>query len=133
MIGREDIESWLIRTELDFEEIEQGMWMVRPEPAEGSSEAPPVVISHQPPVLLFRAAIRPAPEDDDERRLELFGRLLELNANDLVHGSYGLEDGEIVLTDTLELETLDFEEFRASLESLALAVTSHAPDLLKDG
>lgn len=132
MIGREDIESWLIRTELDFEEIEQGMWMVRPEPAEESADAPPVVISHQPPVLLFRAAIREAPEGTDQR-LDLFRRLLELNANDLVHGAYGLEDGEVVLTDTRELETLDFEEFRASLESLTLAVSSHAPELVKDG
>lgn len=132
MIGREDIESWLIRTELDFEEIEQGMWMVRPEPAEETSEAPPVVISHQPPVLLFRAAIRATPEGTDER-LGLFRRLLELNANDLVHGAYGLEEGEVVLTDTLELETLDFEEFRASLESLTLAVSSHVAELLNDG
>lgn len=134
MIGREDIESWLIRTELDFEEIEQGMWMVRPEPVEETAEAPPVVISHQPPVLLLRAAIRGLPdEDDDGANLRLFRRLLELNANDLVHGAYGLEEGEVVLTDTLELETLDFEEFRASLESLTLAVSSHVPELVKDG
>ncbi len=134
MIGKEDIESWLIRTELDFEEIEQGMWMVRADPAEEAIDAPPVVISHQPPVLLLRAAIRGLPEEgDDETNLRLFRRLLELNANDLVHGSYGLEEGEVVLTDTLELETLDFEEFRASLESLTLAVTSHVQELVKDG
>ena len=133
MIGKEDIESWLIRTELDFEEIEDGIWMVRPSTGGdgGGGEGPPVMLSHQEPVLFLRAAIREAPEESDAK-LRLFRRLLELNANDLVHGAYGLEDGEVVLTDTLELETLDFEEFRASLESLTMAVSSHVPELVKD-
>ena len=133
MIGKEDIESWLIRTELDFEEIEEGIWMVRPSSGgDGAAgEGPPVMLSHQEPVLFLRAAIREAPEDADAQ-VKLFRRLLELNANDLVHGAYGLEEGEVVLTDTLELETLDFEEFRASLESLTMAVSSHVPELVKD-
>lgn len=130
MIGKEDIESFLIRTELDFEEIEDGIWMVTPEPGEEGARPAPVVVSHVPPVLLLRAGIREEPEEADEQ-LPLFRRLLELNANDLVHGSYGLEDGEVVLTDTLELETLDFTEFQASLESLTMAVSSHGPELVK--
>lgn len=131
MIGKEDIESWLIRTELDFEEIEDGIWVVRPSAAgDGADDEPPVMLSHQEPVLFLRAAIRHAPEETDAQ-VKLFRRLLELNANDLVHGAYGLEEGEVVLTDTLELETLDFEEFRASLESLTMAVSSHVPELVK--
>ncbi len=58
-----------------------------------------------------------------------YKRLLELNASDLVHGAYGLEDGEIVLSDALEVENLDFTEFQASLESLSLALTSHKDQL----
>lgn len=133
MIDREDIESWLIRTELDFEEIEDGIWMIRSSPGGegGGDEEPPLMLSHQAPVLFLRAAIREAPEEGDAQ-VKLFRRLLELNANDLVHGAYGLEEGEVVLTDTLELETLDFEEFRASLESLTMAVSSHAPELAED-
>ena len=132
MIGKEDIESWLIRTELDFEEIEDGIWMVRPSGGEeASAPEPPVMLSYQPPVILMRAGMREVPDEDDQQ-LDLYRRLLELNANDLVHGSYGLEDGEVVISDTLELETLDFEEFRASLESLTLAVTSHGPELATD-
>jgi len=132
MIAKEDIESWLIRTELDFEEIDDGIWIVRPATGEEAAvPEPPVMLSYQPPVILMRAAMRDAPEEDDQR-LRLYRRLLELNATDLVHGSYGLEDGEVVISDTLELETLDFEEFRASLESLTLAVTSHGPELATD-
>ena len=43
----------------------------------------------------------------------------------MVRGPYGLENGELIISDTLELETLDFHELRASTESIELAATSH--------
>ena len=55
----------------------------------------------------------------------LYRALLELNATDIVHGAYGIEDGELILTDTLELQNLDFEELQASVESLQFAAASH--------
>lgn len=131
MVTREDIESYLIRTELDFEEVDDGIWVVRPERSEGQAIEPAVVVSHLPPVMVLRSSIRQAP-DDESAQLRLFRRLLELNATDLVHGAYGLENGEVILSDTLELENLDFSEFQASLESLALAVTSHWQQLTTD-
>ena len=42
-----------------------------------------------------------------------------------MHGSYGLEGDHVVLTDTLELENLDFSEFEASFDSITLALASH--------
>ena len=51
--------------------------------------------------------------------------LLVWNATDVVHGAYGIEEGDLVLTDTLELETLDFPELQASLESMQMAAASH--------
>jgi len=134
MTTQEDLESYLIRSELDFEELADGMWIVRADSGEGAPPPGPhttIVVSYTPPVLLLRAGIREAPEDSAARE-RLFGRLLELNATDLMHGSYGLEDGEVVLSDTLELENLDFSEFRASLESLSLALTSHHDELTGD-
>jgi hypothetical protein len=131
MISRDDIESYLIRTELDFEELEEGIWMVRPTTEEEVSPEHAVVVSYSPPLVLLRAGIRETPSGEASQ-VRLFRRLLELNANDLVHGSYGLEDGEVVLSDTLELENLDFSEFRASLESLSLALTSHLQELTED-
>ena len=59
------------------------------------------------------------------RRSELLRELLELNARDLVHGAYGLEGDKVVLTDTLELENLDFNEFEASFDSITLAIAQH--------
>ena len=127
MVDREDIESFLIRTEVDFQEIGEGLWYVLPMSDE-PGEHPGIVVTHQPPLVVFRADIRDLPIDDEEQ-LQLYRRLLELNAMDLVHGAYGLGDGGVILSDTLDLENLDFSEFRASLESLALAITSHVPEL----
>ena len=42
-----------------------------------------------------------------------------------MHGSYGLEGDHVVLTDALELENLDFNEFEASFDSITLALASH--------
>lgn len=128
MVTREDIESWLIQTELDYEELGEGIWLVRPQESEEPGPVPAVVVSYAPPVVVLRSGIRRAPEEE-EAAFRLYRRLLELNATDLVHGAYGVEDGEVILTDTLELENLDFSEFRASLESLALAITSHREEL----
>ena len=130
MLNREDIESFLIRADAEFEELDEGLWVVHPD---GDSEGtqPAILVSYQPPVLVCRADVRDLPIDDEDQ-LALYRRLLELNAVDLVHGAYGLENGEIILSDTLELENLDFSEFRVSLESLSLALTSHWDSLTDD-
>ena len=43
----------------------------------------------------------------------------------MVHGSYGVEGSQVVLTDALQLKNLDFNEFQASLDSITLALASH--------
>lgn len=128
MISREDIESFLIRSDLDSEEIEEGLWVLHS--SSGEAE-PPIAVSYSPPLLVMRSRLMTAPEDDKEQ-LATFRRLLQMNATDLIHGSYGLEDGEVILTDALELENLDYSEFLASLESLALAVSSYRHALQTD-
>ena len=66
---------------------------------------------------------------DESALATLSRRLLELNASDLVHGSYGIEDDSIVLTEALELSHLDYEEFLAAYESMTLALASHLREL----
>ena len=66
---------------------------------------------------------------DGVRTATLTRRLLELNASDLLHGSYGIQNENIVLTEALELSALDFEEFLASYESMTLALASHLREL----
>ena len=121
MVTREDIESFLGRLgggTIESREIEPGLWIAR------TSEDAEVVVHFAPPVVLLRVRVMELPAAEP-RRGELFRQLLELNARDLVHGSYGLEGDHVVLTDTLELENLDYSEFEASFDSVTLALASH--------
>lgn len=70
----------------------------------------------------------PIPKDP-ARAAAMSRQLLEYNARDLVHGSYGLEGDVVVLTDALLLADLDFTEFEASVDSLSLALASHVSAL----
>jgi len=118
MVTRDDLESYLIRMDLDFEEVDEGMYLVQPR-----NDGPPVVVHHTPPLLVARLKVMTVPEGRD--LAELFETLLVWNATDVVHGAYGIEEGDLVMTDTLELETLDFPELQASLESMQMASASH--------
>ncbi len=117
MVTREDLESFLIRMDLDWEEVDEGMFLVQ-SPSGG------VVVHLSDPVLLLRLKVMDLPANGADLT-DLYRCLLELNATDIVHGAYGIEEGELILSDTLELENLDFEELQASVESLQYAASSH--------
>jgi Tir chaperone family protein CesT len=121
MITKDDIQSFLDRFEggsLTVMEIEPNLWLAR------TIDDAEVVIHYAPPVVILRVRVMELPASEP-RRSELFRQLLEYNARELVHGSYGLEGDHVVLTDTLELENLDFSEFEASFDSITLALASH--------
>jgi hypothetical protein len=71
------------------------------------------------------------PAQDKVNREELFQTLLTLNAAEMMHGAYGLEGGKIVISDALQLENLDFNEFQATIDDITLAVADHYPRLAK--
>jgi hypothetical protein len=127
MVTREDIEGFLDRIAADgatHREIEPGLWAISP----GGQLGVDVIVHYTPPVLLLRVKVMDIPNDNG-RGADLNRRLLELNATDLVHGSYGIADRSIVLTEALELDHLDFEEFLASYESMTLALATHLREL----
>ncbi len=127
MVTREDIETFLDRLSSDgasHAELEPGLWIVRP----GGAIDFDVVVTHNPPVVLLRVKVMPLPADAAELAA-LSRRLLELNATDLLHGSYGIDREDVVLTEAMELAHLDFEEFLASYESMTLSLTSHLREL----
>lgn len=127
MINREDVETFLDRLSNEgatYREIETGLWAVNP----GGALDLSVVIHHSPPVLVLRVKVMDTPLDD-ATGARLNRRLLELNATDLLHGSYGIDDGTIVLTEALELSQLDFQEFLAVYESITLALAAHLREL----
>jgi hypothetical protein len=49
----------------------------------------------------------------------------------MVHGAYALENNNVIIIDTLELDTMDIEELQASLDAIGLAVAQHYPILSK--
>jgi len=127
MVTKEDIESFLDRMTTDgteYSEVNDGMWVVKPE---GALETE-VVVHYSPPVVLLRVKVMNLP-DGDTTVAALSRRLLQLNATDLVHGSYGIESDSVVLTEALELSHLDYEEFLASYEGMTVALASHLREL----
>ena len=123
MVTREDVESFLLRMEVDMEEVEPGMWVTNADDGDART-----VVHYSPPLLVLRTKVLDVPQDE-QQCLGLFRRLLELNATDLVHGAYGIEEGDVILSDSLELENLDFNELQASVDSMQLAVASHLESL----
>src|SRR3954470_11247437 len=127
MLTKDDIESFLVRlgaTGATFSEVQPGFWIVRPNPESELS----VAVNFSPPVLLLRVDVMTLPGDASQSAT-LTRRLLELNASDLLHGSYGIQENQIVLTEALELLALDYEEFLATYESMTLALASHMREL----
>jgi hypothetical protein len=123
MMTRDDVESYLLRTGLDHPEIGDGMWLVH-----GGDDGAGIVIHFSPPLLVFRLKVMDLPADET-RCAGLYRRLLELNATDLVHAAYALEEGDVILTESLEVENLDFNEFQATLDSFHMALASHLDSL----
>ena len=116
------VEEYLIDLMYTYREVEPNFWLL--EDPEHSLEG--VAIIYTDPLVIILVQVMDAPR---EKRLEFFTKLLELNASDLFHGAYGLDKEKIVLIDTLEYDTLDYSEFRASLDAVSLALAQHYPVL----
>lgn len=130
MVNKEDVERFLDRLSADgadgatYSELEPGLWIVKPSGELDFS----VVVHFSPPVVVLRVKVMTLPTEPNSLAT-LSRRLLELNATDLVHGSYGIEDDSIVMTEALELAHLDYEEFLAAFESITVALASHLREL----
>lgn len=125
MRTREDIESYLLRSNLSFNDVgdaadeeDEAMWLVR-----DTTTGENIVVRMAGPLLLFRVKVLDL--DHVREREPLFLRLLELNAQDMVHGAYGIADGAVVLTAGLPLESLDYNEFQVTVDDLTLALNNH--------
>ena len=129
MVTKDDIEGFLDRLQQDgasYKEVEPGLWVVKP----GGELDFDLVVHFSPPVVVLRVKVMELPKEK-ATLAELSRRLLELNASDLVHGSYGIEQNSnsIVLTEALELGHLDYEEFLSAYEGMTLALASHLREI----
>ena len=123
MITREDIQSWLDRLEGG---ALGGQW--RSSPTSGSPETPDdaeVVVHYAPP-----GGHPPGAGDGAARRASRAAPSCSGSCSSTTPGSWctaptDSRANHVVLTDTLELENLDFSEFEASFDSITLALASH--------
>lgn len=121
---REDVETYLYQLDRRFED-QNGTLLVST-----GANLPPIAIQVAPPIVVFRVTIGAVPEDATHK-LRLFQRLLEHNASDLMHVSYGIEGHTVVLSGALALDNLDINELEATLSDLDLALVRHVPGLFE--
>ena len=121
MKGPEDIEAYLIRVGLPFEQIAPDIWNIHTDHSN-------LVVSIAGPVVVFRTKVMELPPKNRE---QLYETLLRLNTSDMVHGAFGIEDGSVVIANALALENLDYNEFSGVVDDFGLAVAKHYPTLSK--
>lgn len=126
MRTREDIESYLMRSNLSFQSVSEGeeddMWLVR-----DSAEGENIIVTLAGSLLLFRVKVMEL--DGISDRMGLFENLLTFNAEDMVHGAYGIADDHVVLTAGIPAENVDYNEFQGIVDDLTLALTNHYESL----
>jgi hypothetical protein len=118
MAGKEKVQSYLVDLGLSYEEVDANTWLITDE----DKGLKNIVVLVSEPLVILRVKVMELP---DWERGRLYERLLRLNAEDLLHGAYALEGDHVILIDTLELESMDLEDFRASLEAMGLALAQH--------
>ena len=116
------IEQYLIDLKYSYQEVKPNFWLI--DDAEHSLEG--MIIMYTEPLIIFRLQVMNVPKKSQQ---ELFSKLLELNASDMIRGSYGIEGDKVVITDTLQYESFTFADFQASLDAIGLALTQHYPIL----
>jgi hypothetical protein len=117
-----DVESYLLQMQVDHEELREGTWIIK---VDGVDQ---LMLTLAGPVLVFRVKVMEVPRHNRE---EMFRTLLELNATEMMHGAYGVEGDSVIISDALQLENLDYNEFAATIDDIALAVASHHGRLAK--
>ena len=120
----EDLEGFLGRLERRFEKLPEGTYIV----SMGGGR-PLVAMRLAPPVLVLEVVIGKVPSAPPEQLSTLYRRLLEFNADGLLHAAYGLQGDQIQLSAALELESVDLNELEAVLADLDMALAEQVPAL----
>jgi len=120
------IVQYLIDLMLSYQQVGENLWLLDDE--EHGLQG--VAVMHTDPLVIIRAEIFDIPQNN---LLELYTKLLELNATDIIHGAYALDNDnkKIVMINTLNYHSMDYEDFRTALESFSLALAEHYPILSK--
>jgi len=116
------IEQYLIELKYSYREVKPNLWLLDDE--ENSVEG--IVVMYDDPIVIIQVQVMDVPNLNSH---DLYRKLLELNAGDMIHGAYGLDGNKVVIINTLRYDTMDYVEFRATLDAISLALTQHYPIL----
>ena len=120
MATKQDLAIYFDSCNFPFEEISENLWRVEsPE-----DRVKNIMVQLIEPLIIITIRLFKVPP---KAPVAFYRKLLELNAIDIIHGAYAIDgDGFITLVDTLELENLDPNELKASIQSIAFnAVQSY--------
>jgi hypothetical protein len=123
MRTNEDIEAYLTRSKYPHQEIEDGTWVV----SDVSGAREQIVLRVKGDLALFRVNVLDLETVEPSKRVDLYQRCMELNASDMVHGAYGVAAGRLVLTASLRMENLDYNELVGTLDDFGVALSKHVP------
>ena len=118
------IESYLLSLSLTYEDVGDQTWIIN----DDEKGLENVVVILADPVVIIRVKVMAIPGKERE---QFFEQLLRLNQSDMIHGAYALEGDDVILLNTLVGETLDVEEFQATLDAIGLALAQHYQMLAK--
>lgn len=118
------VEGYLINLDITYEEVAEDTWVLH----DSEKGLEQVAIAVDDPLVVIRVNVMQVPEQNKE---EFYRTLLTLNASELVHGAYALEGEEVLLIDTLQYDSMDLNDFQASLDAVSLALTEHYTTLKK--
>jgi hypothetical protein len=118
------IESYLLSLSLTYEDVGDQTWVIN----DDEKGLKNVLVILADPVVIIRVKVMAIPGKERE---QFFEQLLRLNQSDMIHGAYALEGDDVILLNTLVGETLDVEEFQATLDAIGLALAQHYQMLAK--
>jgi hypothetical protein len=121
---KEKLEGYFIELSIPYENRAENLWAIT-DMEKGFDN---VMVSVNDQVVTITVNVMPIPSANKEK---FFENLLKLNATDMIHGAYGINEKNVILIDTLEGPTMDLEELQASLDAISLALSQHYPVLAK--
>jgi hypothetical protein len=121
----QDVEAYLEKMNRRFSHVDDqaSTFLVH-----GGDNMPPTVLRVDTPLVVLRVHVGDI-DGDPAQNGELYQKLLTINAKSLVHISFGLEDGKIVLCSALELENLDYNELAAALDEIDVTLAQQVAKL----
>ena len=118
MTSREKIESYLLKLSLSFEKAGPDSWVIK----DSDKGMDNLLVMLAEPLVIMRINVMAVPKASREKLFEL---LLKLNATDMSHGAYALDGNNLIIIDTLEMDTMDLQEFEASIDAIGVALAQH--------